>query len=947
MADVKFIPSGEGPQLNQQNANVTRIPAGQIPLVPQTTSQRVFFPTGPTTSEIVGDIAREIVISPIRELARVSFGGLLSPFLTDEELENVPILGDISPPETFSEAFGGAGEVALTFLPLGKAVGATKNILTGTTKATSKEFLKTGVKTGLLGTGFSVSEALQQNLTVAETIDEAGVGFGLGFGLGIFGKGVGEGVKKLRAQVPKIRKIFNSDGSFNKAINTTKATIHDTFHGLDNIPIKEPKLPILKKAKKTLAPVLEGSVEVKDIVSRNMLSPKYILSKSKGGSKILDMVNKVDRFAERSTAKTIELLRKAGMNQLTTKTKFGRKAGMNELKYAIHDYLDQGLANPKVEKLFGETRKAMDDIVDAANSEYTKRVTKIEDQIARFKRAGAEEKVLKSEARLKKLIEEQRGVQVNYRKNFFPHQVPAPEILLKDNQVTKDIIANNVRLGRFPDAKTAKDEMHKFANFMKSKKGEVPQSIIDNVRRNAPDLTDDEARGMILSFRRAYNSGNFSGFKARVQDIPFYDPDYVRVVPRYLEGAYRAVAKNQVYGISNHRVAAAVRNIALEKGQQDAEFAKEFLRIHNKRVTDATGVNKLFAYIRGFEVASKLDFATFANATQSVNTLLKGDLPSMFSALKQLRTKEGQEFVRRSGAILDRIIENNPEILGGGRAGKILNFSGFNNVERFNRSLAALTGKNYAQIALARLRKSPGDKRARDFLKSLFPFSKTDDEVARMVQKGFSDDEILDIGAKFAADTQFVIKAQNVPIWAKTGWGQLAFQFKSFAFNQLNFLIDQTFKELGRGNYTKAARNFAVIGLVFPVVGEAKEALRNLIVGRVREEQPALERWKDNIAAIGAFGMASDFINAAGFGKTAEFLLGPAGSDFTALANNILGKAKWDTKKKKIYKQAIQAVPFADPFFNRLFPSATQQRIREQQRGPGVQVPFTGIPLFR
>ena len=71
-------------------------------------------------------------------------------------------------------------------------------------------------------------------------------------------------------------------------------------------------------------------------------------------------------------------------------------------------------------------------------------------------------------------------------------------------------------------------------------------------------------------------------------------------------------------------------------------------------------------------------------------------------------------------------------------------------------------------------------------------------------------------------------------------------------------------------------RNLLILAIAFPIGGELVRAIKDAIMFRPPKEfESLLQRWLDDLVAMGALGIVADIPQRAGYGKLAEWGIGP------------------------------------------------------------------------
>lgn len=375
---------------------------------------------------------------------------------------------------------------------------------------------------------------------------------------------------------------------------------------------------------------------------------------------------------------------------------------------------------------------------------------------------------------------------------------------------------------------------------------------------------------------------------AKLVNNPFYNPFPDEVAPLYAMDSITRLENIEQFGVKYSGESAklptltkAIEQVRVTQGRKAAQKFDNFLNIAMNRINNATDEAKLSLYLRMSQVP-KLAFAQIVNIGQSVlNPLLKTDARSTFMGLYKAFTNEGTKRAMESGATIQSVFnEMARETAAGGNFGdKFLKVTGFIWTEKFNRTVAANVGSEWAQRNFEKLLLNPE--------KTVYRFRL--DELGINVDKALSrgkltQNDLLKAGQLMADKTQFRSRPLDLPYWSSSNAGKLFWQFKNFSYQQFRFLFDNVAGEAKRGNYGKAARNVLVLATIFPMAGEILQDVRSLITQSRRPTDP-LERYWSDLAGIGAMSMISDLVDASRYDQAERFVLPPALTSATSLVN--------------------------------------------------------------
>jgi len=310
-----------------------------------------------------------------------------------------------------------------------------------------------------------------------------------------------------------------------------------------------------------------------------------------------------------------------------------------------------------------------------------------------------------------------------------------------------------------------------------------------------------------------------------------------------------------------------------------------------KVYTGADPINEWVSLIKQFQT-TRLSTSFMKNVFQPLNIILESDFPSLAKggwALAKYFTggkiKIGgkdilpEEFSKLTGSQNIPVFETEMT----GRFNKFVNkvLWPLTKTEKFNRIWSSVAGAKYAE-SLEKI-VNAGGPAAQDALTRLN--SLVSKEIAPVNGKiELSMEDLSRAAYNMTKKTQFGFDLAEMPWWVGTNVGSLAFQFKSFAYNQTRLLANSTIGELRSGNPGRAFSNMIAIGTLFGMSGEVINAFENFMYGKeTKGDALTLERWIDDVSSSGAMGMTIDMMQQrTGEGFVAN-LLGPtAGTVGTA-----------------------------------------------------------------
>jgi hypothetical protein len=398
--------------------------------------------------------------------------------------------------------------------------------------------------------------------------------------------------------------------------------------------------------------------------------------------------------------------------------------------------------------------------------------------------------------------------------------------------------------------------------------------------------------------------------------------DPLQAISTYMNAVHRRRAYGSRFGFDGE-LAEPIKRAAVAEGASPSltnTLVDHFLA---SKPHDAA-MRRLFQNITDFQTGTKLTMAVIPNMSQTINTLLFNGYRNTARSMLALTRKESRRHIGEAVGVQQGIFDVMrhsfiEQPLVGGRfdqalerfARGVLRYSQFERVENFNRMVGG-------SAALYTIRRDVG--RA---LSGRLRGNSLDQARRRMNSVGLDLDEVVRRGKRVAARTgtpieevrlsdvfkpsrsvngvpvevgeldraifqgskltQFIPDLTRRPLFWNHPAGRVLFQFKTFALNQGRFLRDQVLVEAARGNMKPMAYFLSV----YPIAGEAVASTRSLLKGKDRSDDLTARILYD-LSAVGGFGLATDTMVAARFGRLESSLLGPTVSDMSAVAENLL-----------------------------------------------------------
>jgi flagellum-specific peptidoglycan hydrolase FlgJ len=483
---------------------------------------------------------------------------------------------------------------------------------------------------------------------------------------------------------------------------------------------------------------------------------------------------------------------------------------------------------------------------------------------------------------------ENAGVDVAERiGNYFPHQYKQSIVdRLRDTGKRAEAIRHLMTTGQADTEAEAIDKLSRFATASRSRRhGSLEMERLANLP--GYEKTKEALYSHVLSASRRVNEVAQFGRDDAIKD---------RLITRMTAEGY------------------------------DGQLANDFFKTIVGAKTYSQAAEDISRVARTWHTATRLGLSAISNATQSVNTAsVAGVLRTLQAMPRAAWSPAEKEFAASTGVTLDSIIREVRE--GSGWSDRIpgLFLPGFNQVERFNRRVAAIAGRDFARDMAEKA--AAGSNSAGRALKTLGL------DVDDVVKRGgaLTPEEEIAAARNVVERTQFRVDPQDLPQWTAHPIGKMVSQFKTFAYNQSAFVQRELIDEARRGNVLPILR-FAILA---PLAQAAATETRNVLSGRPSEEDPEMRALQ---YALGPLGLVGD-VSRTLFGinskyvpierRTAQFtgsLLGPTvgtlteglGAGLNVLEGNLTPAARL----------ALRQVPLAGGFLaNTLTPYKSQEPV--------------------
>lgn len=356
-----------------------------------------------------------------------------------------------------------------------------------------------------------------------------------------------------------------------------------------------------------------------------------------------------------------------------------------------------------------------------------------------------------------------------------------------------------------------------YSEILKTRNGfnQAAQHLIDSGQ--AKDVP--AAIKLLTVMKSKYSSpfGHFENARSNVQ-IPGYDTSR-NALTSYVSGAFNKIGHAAQFGPKGEAANRLLANIAAEG--KDANLATKYYQTAVGTVEHPPIRESVTRNIMAYNRITKLGLSSILNATQSNNTFATAGIFNTARAALKTLSPADRAYVDKTGTTVESVINNLKE-QGGlsgkskGALNKVLNAPGFGAVEKFNRRVASIAGRDWAN-RLA----SKGDARSLNILKNKLG-------VEGDIGKSLTEPQQIQASRALTKLTQFKTGAKDLPAWTQSPEGKLVAQFRTFAYKQTGFVYNELIKEALRGNGLPLLR-FIAVGTP---IGIAAGGIRNVLGGK-------------------------------------------------------------------------------------------------------------------
>lgn len=404
----------------------------------------------------------------------------------------------------------------------------------------------------------------------------------------------------------------------------------------------------------------------------------------------------------------------------------------------------------------------------------------------------------------------------------------------------------------------------------------------------------------------------------RKVELPWNDPDPMRVMTQYVTSANKRLAYASQFGVNDEVLKNAKQMVLYANnktgGKNAAQAFEKTIRAITGQFQRAPNDARFSALVRGIE-GLHLTFSQIINLASQLNYVLATDLRHFGAGLRKAFSNEGMRKSVQSGALASDLLRQTTPYsnLGDRVMDRVMRYSGFSYTEMLNRSVGVHVAESYAKslVDIAKTKLASGQSAAREL--ALLKELGLDGE--KVIAKGVLDKEDLITAAQnMVENTQGGNNPLMLPGFAQHPLGKIFYQFKNFAYNQARFMKDQFMKDIvskdTRSIYN-AVKFITVAGGLYPMTYGALRDLRDIVTLKKRPEDAfELDEYFQGLGTLSAGGLFIDFLKSAQsrYGGTLQFLAGPTVGDLTdyldAIGQLTAGEqSSWKGLRRQILNQ--------------------------------------------
>jgi hypothetical protein len=353
----------------------------------------------------------------------------------------------------------------------------------------------------------------------------------------------------------------------------------------------------------------------------------------------------------------------------------------------------------------------------------------------------------------------------------------------------------------------------------------------------------------------------------RIADLPNFNDNPTEVLPSYLYNAARRLEYIKEFGQDDVKLAEHLSRLEVQGGQDTSAYAAAIIRraFGTSEYVNPT-TRAVINFANSAEVLMKLGMAQISNATQPVNTYMQTNLRSMYKGMARLLNPmtraEAVDFGHNAGATFHTMVDayseyrRDPTTLvtwlrqtvpygekvftEPGMAGNFLKYTGFTQVEIFNRMLTAVVGREYIRNQVNILR---SEQTGRAGKLAEIRLQKLGLDPTELRTRELTNDDLYQGSNQLVETTQFRNWALTLPKWTgDSAYSRLLTQFHSFAFHQTKMV-----KNLWLSEPERILPSLIALSAAGLIAGNVKDLLK----GRERKWEDTSDTVKNIIYFLG------------------------------------------------------------------------------------------------
>lgn len=430
---------------------------------------------------------------------------------------------------------------------------------------------------------------------------------------------------------------------------------------------------------------------------------------------------------------------------------------------------------------------------------------------------------------------------------------------------------------------------------------------------------DRKVAGAILDRFRTqppeFRGGPLQHVRTLVDGAVGYERDPVVALSRYFIAGEKRLSTARVFGARDEVAMNLLNEIKMQQGADKARLA------HNLYLAFTGNAPKPFGDLAKaagiFHSITLLSTAGLLQPAQVGNTIARAGWVNSLRGMAYvfMNRKKSDLFAEEAGALIDTIrndlmvesVNDLPAVWS-----RVI---GLEQLDRFNRVHAAVTGRYYAmQLA----------KKAREGM-----LTAVDKDVLGMmgldageIAQGITPEHMRQAGLWLSTNTQFASQVMDLPELRNSPMGPFLYLFKSFSLQQARFVKSMALQARDTGDVGPLIRYVSVMGGVAQLLPPVIRAIK----GREKPEEDWAEQL-ENLAMVGSLGAWWDWGRAMNSGPDAVFnwALGPTageatqllGSDIPAAAQGIAGQG--ESNFEPLVKHLVSRTPLVGPWLKNVW----------------------------